>query len=139
MLEKLAMASLASNGLPGAGRSSSGSRGCYWWLPFLGAMLQGVAQCQQSAPHAAVVDIRVKLPRVQGASAEFVVAAMRSAFEDEGSKAVVLLINSPGAARCRRASSMTKLPASGQTQQAGVRGGGRNLCLGGLLHCCRCR
>ena len=30
------------------------------------------------------------------ASAEYVVAALRSAFEDEGSKAVVLLINSPG-------------------------------------------
>ncbi len=59
-------------------------------------MLQGSpSAANKSAPHTAVVDIKGEDPSGAEASAEFVVAAMRSAFEDEGSKAVVLLINSP--------------------------------------------
>ena len=46
--------------------------------------------------HTAVVEIKGEIAAGADASAEFVVAAMRSAFEDEGSQAVVLLINSPG-------------------------------------------
>lgn len=49
-----------------------------------------------SGPHTAVVDIKGEISSGAEASAEFVVAAMRSAFEDTGSRAVVLLINSPG-------------------------------------------
>ncbi|WP_159917740.1 S49 family peptidase [Pantoea sp. 18069] len=49
-----------------------------------------------SGPHTAVVDIKGEIATGAEASAEFVVAAMRSAFEDAGSRAVVLLINSPG-------------------------------------------
>ncbi len=49
-----------------------------------------------SGPHTAVVDIKGEIASGADASAEFVVAAMRSAFEDSGSRAVVLLINSPG-------------------------------------------
>ncbi len=59
-------------------------------------MLQGSPSANKSAPHTAVVDIKGEIASGAEASAEFVVAAMRSAFEDEGSKAVVLLINSPG-------------------------------------------
>jgi protease-4 len=43
-----------------------------------------------------VVEIKGEIASGADASAEFVVASMRSAFEDEGSQAVVLLINSPG-------------------------------------------
>ena len=45
---------------------------------------------------ACVVEIKGEIASGADASAEFVVAAMRSAFEDSGSRAVVLLINSPG-------------------------------------------
>ena len=49
-----------------------------------------------TSPHTAVVEIKGEIASGADASAEFVVAAMRSAFEDSGSRAVVLLINSPG-------------------------------------------
>lgn len=49
-----------------------------------------------SAPHTAVVEIKGEIASGADASAEFVVAAMRSAFEDDGAQAIVLLINSPG-------------------------------------------
>ncbi len=54
------------------------------------------ATVSKSTPHTAVVDIKGEIAAGADASAEFVVAAMRSAFEDSGSQAVVLLINSPG-------------------------------------------
>ena len=50
----------------------------------------------KSGPHTAVVDVKGEIAAGAEASAEFVVAAMRSAFEDSGAQAVVLLINSPG-------------------------------------------
>ena len=43
-----------------------------------------------------MVSIQGEIAAGADASAEFVVAAMRTAFEDDGAKAVVLLINSPG-------------------------------------------
>ena len=43
-----------------------------------------------------MVEIKGEIADGADASAEFVVAAMKSAFEDEGAKGVVLLINSPG-------------------------------------------
>jgi len=46
--------------------------------------------------HTAVVDIKGAIAGDTSASAEFVIAAMRSAMEDPGSRALVLLINSPG-------------------------------------------
>ncbi len=49
-----------------------------------------------SGPHTAVVEIKGEIASGADASAEFVNAAMRSALEDSGSKALVLLINSPG-------------------------------------------
>jgi len=50
----------------------------------------------KSAAHTAVVNIKGEIGAGTDASAENVVAAMRSAFEDEGSRGVVLLIDSPG-------------------------------------------
>jgi protease-4 len=43
-----------------------------------------------------VVEIRGEIAEGADASAEFVNSALRAAFEDEGARAVVLLINSPG-------------------------------------------
>ncbi len=48
------------------------------------------------APHTALVDLRGEISAESPASAEALVAALTSAFEDAGSKAVVLRINSPG-------------------------------------------
>ena len=62
------------------------------WLVFF----KDTATKTSSAPHTAVVEIKGEIASGADASAEFVVAAMRSAFEDSGSRAVVLLINSPG-------------------------------------------
>ena len=50
----------------------------------------------KSTAHTAVVEVRGEIASGADASAEFVVAALRAAFEDQGAKAVVLLINSPG-------------------------------------------
>ena len=71
------------------------------WLAVIGgvvfaALNQSSPSTSKSAPHTAVVDIKGEIASGADASAEFVVAAMRSALEDEGSQALVLLINSPG-------------------------------------------
>jgi protease IV len=49
-----------------------------------------------SGPHTALVELRGEIAADTEASAEQLVAALRTAFEDEGAKAVVLRINSPG-------------------------------------------
>ena len=71
------------------------------WLAFLVfltwlVMSQGVPSTDASTPHTAVVEIKGEIASGSDASAEMIVASLRSAFEDEGAKAVVLLINSPG-------------------------------------------
>ncbi|PYE79189.1 S49 family peptidase [Xylophilus ampelinus] len=50
----------------------------------------------KSTAHTAVVDIKGEIAEGNDASAEFVVSAMRTAFEDDGAQAIVLRINSPG-------------------------------------------
>ena len=62
------------------------------WL----ALHRGTPVTDVTVPHMAVVEIKGEIAAGADASAEFVNAALRAAFEDEGSKAVVLLINSPG-------------------------------------------
>ena len=49
-----------------------------------------------STPHTAVVEIKGEIASGAEASAELIVAALRSAFEDVNAKGVILLINSPG-------------------------------------------
>jgi protease IV len=49
-----------------------------------------------SGPHTALVEVRGEIAPEGDASAENLVSALRSAFEDIGAKAVVLRINSPG-------------------------------------------
>ena len=59
-------------------------------------MHRGSPSTDKSMPHTAVIEIKGEIASGADASAEFIVAAMRAAFEDEGAKAVVLLVNSPG-------------------------------------------
>ena len=71
------------------------------WLAFFVVLLwiglhRGTPATDASVPHTAVIEIKGEIAAGADASAEFVNAALRSAFEDEGSKAIVLLINSPG-------------------------------------------
>jgi protease-4 len=71
------------------------------WLLFLvGLVWVGMdrkgTSADVTAPHTAMVKIEGEIASGAEASAELVVAAMRSAFEDKGAQAVVLLINSPG-------------------------------------------
>jgi protease-4 len=71
------------------------------WLTFFGFLvwlwfLQSHPAPDASTPHTAVVEIKGEIASGAEASADLIIAAMRSAFEDNGAKAVVLLINSPG-------------------------------------------
>ena len=49
-----------------------------------------------SGPHTALVEVRGEIASDSDANAETIVAGLKSAFEDNGAKAVVLRINSPG-------------------------------------------
>ncbi|MGC3983259.1 MAG: S49 family peptidase [Pseudorhodoferax sp.] len=71
------------------------------WLGFFVALawlllLRAAPATDTSSTHTAVVEIKGEIASGADASAESIVAAMRSAFEDQGAQAVVLLINSPG-------------------------------------------
>ena len=96
-LEKLAFASL--NEQKAARRWKTFVR--LAWLAFFIAVVwlalhRGTPASDASVPHTAVVEIKGEIADGADASAEFVNAALKAAFEDEGAKAVVLLINSPG-------------------------------------------
>ncbi len=62
-----------------------------WWV-----MKDGAQPVMQSASHTAVVTVSGVISSDGKANAEDINQALRAAFEDEGAKAVVLLINSPG-------------------------------------------
>ena len=66
--------------------------GTLLWFLMAGSSLTGAA----SVPHTAMVTIKGEISDTGEASAEYVLPALRSAMEDSGSKALVLLINSPG-------------------------------------------
>ena len=71
------------------------------WLAFFivaawSLLHRGTPSADKTTNHTAVVEIKGEIAAGADASAEFVVAAMRTAFEDAGAQAVVLLINSPG-------------------------------------------
>jgi protease IV len=96
-LEKLAMAALLEQRAARRWRNAIRIA----WLLFLGSLVwlglrESGAPTDVSAPHTAVISIQGEIASGAEASAEFVVSAMRAAFEDDGAKAVVLLINSPG-------------------------------------------
>lgn len=62
-----------------------------WFLLF-----RGTPSSDKVVPHTAVIEIEGEIGPDTEASAEFIVAAARAAFEDESAQGVVLLINSPG-------------------------------------------
>ena len=71
------------------------------WLLFFVVLLwvviyRDAPTASANTAHTAVVEIKGEIASGSDASAEFVNAALKAAFEDEGAKAVVLLINSPG-------------------------------------------
>jgi len=71
------------------------------WLAFFVFLLwalmhRGTSTSDTTSPHTAVIELKGEIASGADASAENVMAAMRSAFEDDAAKAVVLLINSPG-------------------------------------------
>ncbi len=61
-----------------------------------GLMSRRMASNVPAAPHTALVELRGEISAGSEASAEQLVAGLRSAFEDTGAVAVVLRINSPG-------------------------------------------
>ncbi len=71
------------------------------WLTFFAllawsALDRGNSSKDTSSDHTAVVEIKGEISSGGEASADQILVALRSAFEDKGAKAVVLLINSPG-------------------------------------------
>jgi len=62
-----------------------------WWIYTSESVVSSV-----SAPHTAMVDIKGEIASGAEANAQSVITSLRSAFEDSGAQAVVLLINSPG-------------------------------------------
>jgi protease-4 len=71
------------------------------WLIVIGAAVWFVYKAESvgapiTTPHTAVIEIRGEIAKGAEASAENVVASLKSAFEDSGAQAIVLLIDSPG-------------------------------------------
>jgi protease IV len=71
------------------------------WLVLVGAVIWLVYSAEastasSSSPHTAVINVKGEIADGAEASAENIVGSLKSAFEDSGSQAVVLLINSPG-------------------------------------------
>jgi len=71
------------------------------WLVVAGSLVWATWQNMPSAksqvtPHTALVEVRGEIGGDTESSADNLMTALRSAFEDEGAKAVVLRINSPG-------------------------------------------
>ncbi|MDE2606791.1 MAG: S49 family peptidase [Burkholderiales bacterium] len=70
------------------------------WLAFFIFLVWAVAYrgapSETLSPHTAVIQIDGEIGPKNEASAENILAAAKAAFEDEGSRGVVLLINSPG-------------------------------------------
>lgn len=71
-----------------------------WLMVVLALLALGLSQrsvtTAPSGPHTALVDVRGEIAVDAEASAENLMSALRSAFEDAGAQAVVLRINSPG-------------------------------------------
>ena len=72
------------------------------WFLFALALVWGIVSSQRgktntpNGPHTALVDIRGEITPEGEASAENIVSALRSAFEEKNAVAVVMRINSPG-------------------------------------------
>jgi protease-4 len=71
------------------------------WLAFFVFLIwtlsyRGTPSGDKTTPHTAVIEIKGEIGPDQEASAEFIIAAAKAAFEDQSAQGVVLLINSPG-------------------------------------------
>ncbi len=73
------------------------------WLAFFVVMAwivfgpsKSATSAASSTTHTAVIEIRGEIASGSDASAEYVVSALKSAFEDNSAQGIVLLINSPG-------------------------------------------
>jgi protease IV len=71
------------------------------WLALIAAVLwllfaQRHPGATPTTPHTALVEVRGEIAADTEASAELMLSALKSAFEDQGAQAVVLRINSPG-------------------------------------------
>ena len=71
------------------------------WLSFLVVLAipllyRGAVRPDKPTAHTAVVEIKGEIASGSDSSAELIISALRGAFEDEGAKGVVLLLNSPG-------------------------------------------
>ena len=71
------------------------------WMLLFGALIwllfsDALPASTPATPHTAMVAIKGEIADEAEASAEFVLPALRSAMEDKGAQALVLLINSPG-------------------------------------------
>jgi len=96
-LEKLAFASLTEQRLARRWRTFVRLA----WLTFFVGLAwvvfnQTEGNQNVTTPHTAVVEIKGEIASGAEASAELILSSVRAAFEDDGAKAVVLLINSPG-------------------------------------------
>jgi protease-4 len=63
---------------------------------WFGVYKSGASTNDPNQPHTAMVEIKGEIAEETDASADAVITAVRNAFDDDGSQAVVLLINSPG-------------------------------------------
>jgi len=72
----------------------------FFWLLLFAALVWLFVAADRTGgrdmPHTAVVELKGEIAAGAEASAESVVAALRSAFEEAGAQAVVLLVDSPG-------------------------------------------
>jgi protease-4 len=71
------------------------------WLALIAALLwllfsQRHPVASPTTPHSALVEVRGEIATDTEASAELMVSALKSAFQDQGAQAVILRINSPG-------------------------------------------
>jgi len=78
------------------------------WMGLVGALVWVLASEQlpsatPSSAHTAMVAIKGEISDAGEGSAEYILPALRSAMQDKGAQALVLLINSPGGSPCRPA------------------------------------
>jgi len=70
------------------------------WLLLISFIIWGIvvqrSATTPSGPHTALIELRGEIAHDAEASAELMIVALKTAFEDAGSKGVVLRINSPG-------------------------------------------
>ncbi len=66
------------------------------WIIFGPSGSSATSSASGDTKHTAVVEIKGEIMSGGDASAEYVLAALKSAFEDDAAKGIVLLINSPG-------------------------------------------